>query len=98
MSRTEEIFMPALAGAKLPILTLDNKWHKLFDQLGTDKRVKKLEDKLNDLLKKQGKANTEIKEIKRLKKKLMQDIMENAQESSAGNGGKAQKKPMMTAA
>ena len=92
MSRTEEIFMPALAGAKLPILTLDNKWHKLFDQLGTDKRVKKLEDKLNDLLKKQGKANTEIKEIKRLKKKLMQDIMENAQESSAGNGGKAQKK------
>ena len=51
MSRTEEIFMPALAGAKLPILTLDNKWHKLFDQLGTDKRVKKLEDKLNDLLK-----------------------------------------------
>ena len=56
MSRTEEIFMPALAGAKLPILTLDNKWHKLFDQLGTDKRVKKLEDKLNDLLKKQGKV------------------------------------------
>lgn len=30
MSRTDEIFEPALAGKKIPILTLDHKWHKLF--------------------------------------------------------------------
>ena len=73
MSRADEVFRPALAGRKIPILTLDSKWHRLFSQTRPDKRLKRLEEKLNDLLKKQGKANTDMKDIKRLKKKLMQE-------------------------
>ena len=67
MSRSDDVFRPALAGRKIPILTLDGKWHQLFNQTQPDKRIKRLEEKLNDLLKRQGKANTEIKDIKRLK-------------------------------
>ena len=92
MGKTDEAFRSALSEKKIPILTLDNKWHQLFNQSAQpDKRIKRLEDKLNDLLKKQGKANTETKEIKKLKRKLMQEIMENAQDASSGNDIAAQK-------
>ena len=30
MSRKDEIYSPALKEKKIPILTLDNKWHRLF--------------------------------------------------------------------
>lgn len=92
MSRTDDIYKPALAGKKIPVLTLDNKWHHLFTQAEPDKHINQLADELNELVKRQGKANTEIKEIKRLKKKLMQDIVDNASEASLENDLKAQKK------
>lgn len=92
MSRSDEIYKPALTGKKIPVLTLDNKWHKLFTQTEPDKRIRRLEDKLNELLKKQGKANTEVKEIKKLKKKLMQEIVDNAEGSSSGNDGLAMRR------
>ena len=92
MSRSDDVFRPALAGRKIPILTLDGKWHQLFNQTQPDKRIKRLEEKLNDLLKRQGKANTEIKDIKRLKKRLMQEIIDHAQESSTGRDERALKK------
>lgn len=92
MSRSDEVYRPALAGRKIPILILDGKWHQLFNQAQPDKRIKRLEEKLNELLKRQGKANTEIKDIKRLKKRLMQEILDNAQESSTGYDERAEKK------
>ena len=60
----------AISAKKIPILTLDNKWYKLFDNLQGDARMSAAVQKLNDLLKRQGKVNTEIKDIKKLKKKL----------------------------
>ena len=92
MSRTDDIYKPALVGKKIPVLTLDNKWHHLFTQAEPDKHINRLVDELNELVKRQGKANTEIKEIKKLKKKLMQEIVENASEASLENDLKAQKK------
>lgn len=92
MSRTDDIYKPALSGKKIPILTLDNKWHQLFTQMEADKTVKYLEEELNELLKRQGKANTGLKDVKKLKKKLMQGIVENAEEASQKNDEKAQKK------
>ncbi len=85
MSRTDDVFKPALAGKKIPVLTLDNKWHKLFTQIEPNPQIKKLEDELNELVKRQGKLTTETKEIKRLKKKLMDEIMESAEELEQGN-------------
>ena len=92
MARKDDVFKAALSGKRIPVLTLDGKWHQLFTQAKPDRRIRRLEEKLNDLLKRQGKANTEVKEIRKLKKRLMQEIVENAQEASVENDGKAQKK------
>lgn len=75
MSQKGEIYEQALIGKKIPILTLDNKWYKLFPNLNDYPEVLNLARALNDLLKKQGKLNTETKDIKNLKKKLMQEIV-----------------------
>ncbi|MDE6845869.1 MAG: hypothetical protein K2J99_08900 [Lachnospiraceae bacterium] len=75
MSRAEEIFQPALVGKKIPILTLDNKWHKLFTQKEYTSEIKRTENELNKLLKRQSKLNEECKEIKKLKKKMMDEIV-----------------------
>ncbi len=75
MSRADEIFKPALVGKKIPILTLDNKWHKLFTQSEFTSELKGMEKNLNDMLKRQAKLNTETKELKKLKKKLMDEVV-----------------------
>ena len=92
MSEVDSKFKNALAGKKIPPLTLDNKWHRLFTQTQPDKRLQRLEKEIGELLKKQGKANTEIKKIKKLKKTLMQEIMENAEDASSGKNKKAEDK------
>lgn len=84
MSRTDDVYKPALEGRKIPVLTLDNKWHKLFTQIDPDPQIKKLEEELNDLVKRQGKLTTESKDIKRLKKKLMDEIVGNTEELGQG--------------
>lgn len=92
MSKIDEVFKPALSSKKIPVLTLDNKWHQLFTKTDPDRELKRLETKLNDLLKRQGKANTDIKELKKLKKKLMDEIMQLADEASNGGDKAAEKK------
>ncbi len=78
MSRTDDIFKPALEKARVPILTLDNNWHKLFTQTDTTPEIKKLEKKLNALLKERAKINTEEKKLKAVKRKLMDEIIQLA--------------------
>lgn len=73
-NRRQETFAQALKGKRLPILTLDNKWYKLLTPEAR-KLVAGLEQQLNALLKRQGKLNTETKDIKKLKKKLMSEIV-----------------------
>ncbi|MDE6602750.1 MAG: hypothetical protein K2K90_11445 [Lachnospiraceae bacterium] len=75
MARADEIFRPALVGKKIPILTLDNKWHKLFTKSEFTTELKGMEKNLNDMLKRQAKLNTETKELKKLKKKLMDEVV-----------------------
>lgn len=81
MSRSEEVYKPAIAGKKIPVLTLDHKWHRLFTQIETNSEIKEYENELNELLKRQGKINTETKEIKKLKSKLMEEIRSSSMES-----------------
>ena len=75
MSQEDEFFKEALVGKKIPILTLDNQWHKLFTQTGENDEIQTLEDKLNEVLKRQGKLNTEIKTLSVYKKKVLQEIV-----------------------
>lgn len=70
----QEAFSEALVGKKVPILTLDSKWYRLMDELGQE-AARDLVDELNALLKRQGKLNTESKDIKKIKKKLMSEIV-----------------------
>ena len=75
MTNKDENFKKALSGKKIPILTLDNKWHKLFTQTEITPTIKNLEKELTTLVKRQGKLNTEGKDIKKIKKKLMDEIV-----------------------
>lgn len=86
-----EQFSDALQGRKIPILTLDNKWYRLLDE-GARAELSGTEEQLNELLKRQGKLNTETKEIRQLKKKLMKEIMSMADEAEKTGGGGLNKK------
>lgn len=85
MSRSDEVYKPAITGKKIPILTLDHKWHRLFTQIDSNSEIKKLEEELNELLKRQGKVNTETKDIKKLKAKLMEDMRTSSMEAEGSN-------------
>lgn len=76
MANKDDTYKKALTGKKVPVLTLDNKWHRLFTMMEPDKELKRLEENLNSLLKLQGKMNTESKSIKKIKKKLMDEIVQ----------------------
>lgn len=80
MGKREEKYKSALQNKKIPVLTLDHKWHRLFNTADTTTAILKLEEQLNELLKRQGKLNTESKEIRQLKKKLMGEMMPMADE------------------
>lgn len=84
-------FSEALQGKRIPILTLDNKWYRLLDEEAR-KSVAGLEAQLNELLKRQGKLNTETKDIKKLKKKLMAEIVEMAGEAEQSGDERLTKK------
>lgn len=92
MSKNDDDFLKALEGKKIPILTLDNNWHRLFTQTEPTKEIKNLEAELNELLKKQGKLNNDTKDIRALKKRLMAEIVEQMDELKAGNNKKLEKK------
>ena len=75
MASKENEFKEALRGKKLPILTLDNKWYQLFTQHNNHPDTDALAEQLKALVAKQGKLNTEVKEIRKLKSKLMDEIV-----------------------
>lgn len=83
MSENSESYKQALAGKKLPILVLDQKWHRLFAIHGKPQTVSDLETELNALLARQGKLNTEIKQLKHLKSQLMDNIVQNMDGTNA---------------
>ena len=87
----EDIFASALQNKKIPVLTLDNKWYRLLGELEKE-AVKENVDALNSLIRRQGKLNTEVKDIKKLKKKLMGEIVPMVDEVGAGGNPAIEKK------
>lgn len=81
MEEENNKYFESLKGTSLPVVVLDKEWHKLFEGRKKPHNVKKLEQDLNDLIKKQGQCNTEIKDLKKLKNKLMEEIVENMEQS-----------------
>ncbi|MDF2611254.1 MAG: hypothetical protein K0R92_2728 [Lachnospiraceae bacterium] len=70
-------FKKVVKNRKLPILTLDVRWHELFNEDQKTADIKELEQKVNTLLKKQGKLVNDIKDMKNLKNSLIKDIVVN---------------------
>lgn len=75
-------FYDIVKNKKLPILTLDNRWHELFDEENKTAEIRNLEQKVNNLLKRQGKLVNDIKDLKKLKSNLLQEIVQNMDVSS----------------
>ncbi len=92
MSKKEELYEKALQGKKIPVLTLDNKWYKLFPNLNNHPKILNLARELNDLLKRQGKLNTETKDIKNIKMRLMQEIVPMVDELEQNQDNALEKK------
>lgn len=67
---------------RVPILPLDNRWHQLFPEKSKPPKIKKLEKQVMTLVKREGTINNDIKKLEAAKKKLMQEIVKNMQESS----------------
>ena len=79
--KTRQDFKSALIKKTVPLLVLDQKWHRLFAVHGKTEEIKAQESKLNKLLSEQGKYNTRLKELKRLKGKLLDDIVLNMEDA-----------------
>lgn len=75
--KDKEELQKALVGKKIPVLILDQKWHRLFAVHGKTNEIKQVETELNTLLARQGKLGTDLKSYKALKKKLMDSIVQN---------------------
>lgn len=75
--KSSKEFENAIRNKKVPILVLDQKWHRLFAIQGKTDEIKEAEANLNALLARQGKLNNDLKEYKKLKNKLMDNIVQN---------------------
>lgn len=87
MAGKDDSFLKALDGKRIPPLTLDNKWHQLFDEGGMPSHISKKADELNELLQQQGNVNNELKKVKGLKKKLLDDMVTMADAAASGDKG-----------
>lgn len=90
----KEDFESALKDKKVPILVLDQKWHRLFAIHGKTEEIKQVESQLNSLLAEQGKLNNELKELKKVKKQLMDNIVENMDDAAMGENDKLRTKKL----
>lgn len=80
----------ALKGKKVPILVLDQRWHTLFPQGEKPSDIQALENRLNELLRRQGYLVNDLKDLKKTKKKLMDGIV--ACMGEEGSNGEKKKK------
>lgn len=92
MGNKSEVYEQALAGKKVPVLTLDNKWYKLFRNLADEPQIKALETQLNELVQRQGQLNVDCKNIRKLKKKLMEEIVPMANQLEQSYNKNVEKK------
>ena len=84
-----------LKGKKIPILVLDQRWHKLFPGGKKPADIQVLEKELTELLKEQGKRVNTIKGLKTGKKKLMDAIVSGMNEENSDKKKNKQQKLLL---
>lgn len=90
----EKDFESALKDKKVPILVLDQKWHRLFALSGKPENVLAIESELNRLIERQGQLNNDLKDLKKLKNKLMDNIVVNMAGTHEENSGAIESKKL----
>ena len=78
-------FKSALINKTIPHLTLDQKWHRLFAIHGKTDEIKALETQINTLMATEARLNTRLKELKRLKSQLLNNIVQNMDNAKDGD-------------
>ena len=90
--KTEEEFKKALSNKNIPILVLDQKWHRLFAIHGKTDEIKEAETEVSELLALQGKINNELKKLKKIKTQLMDDIVQNMDDEDDNSAEREKKR------
>lgn len=78
-----EEFENMVRNSRIPIVILDNRWQQLFSDEQKPPHIKKLETNLLNAIKKQSRIQNDLKELTKLKKKLMSEIVLNMNEVSS---------------
>lgn len=60
----------------IPILTLDERWYKLIPKQYKTDEIIYWEKQVNELLKQQGQTHNDIKDVKKLKNQLIQEVVD----------------------
>ena len=87
---SKEVLKESLKGIRVPILTIDERWYNLIPDSEKSDEIRFLEKKVNECLKRQGQINNDIKEVKKIKAQLIQDVVDNME--SDDNDPKKRKK------
>jgi hypothetical protein len=87
-------FKKALNGKKVPLLVLDHKWHHLFQGEEKPEEMAEYEKLVNEYLQQQGSATQQLKELKKLKNTLMQNIVDNMDGADARKEDSIQSKKL----
>ena len=66
-----------LKRCKIPALTLDIRWQAIFNTADKSAKIAKLEKKVNEALKSRGRITTDKKDLIKVKKQLMNEIVQN---------------------
>lgn len=82
MTPQEMSIWELLKKKNIPIACLDERWLRLFPDSEKTPLIKKLENELKELLKRQGKVNTDLKDIKVVRDKLTQSVLDTAEDTS----------------
>ncbi len=72
-----ERYTAYLKNKKIAVLTLEHKWHKLFPEGNKPSNIVSLEEEVNEYIKREAALRTDIKDLKKLKKRLMDGIVSN---------------------
>ena len=91
MALTVEDVKKNVAYKHLPIVILDERWHQLFPEKDKTPKIRELELKLKETLKRQGQITNDLKAVKKIKADLMKEIIANSEAGGELSESKRQK-------
>ena len=76
-TQSTQDFSESIKNINVPILVLDQKWHHIFAGTKKPEHIQSQEKRVGELLAAQGRAQQDLKDLKKLKATLMQNIVNN---------------------